>query len=140
MVKVLTTKIVITIDGNDLQLVMTNSDKGDIEGATAKIEDQIDLWRSICLLLECKVDSGGSRLIDQLPAVESSLLACLKCGALLRILKVGGDSDNAGSALVLSPVLASFSDLVKDLGRDKSGKYLLSICLLAFLVLNDHIV
>ena len=43
MVKVLTTKIVITIDGNDLQLVITNSDKGDIEGATAKIEYELSL-------------------------------------------------------------------------------------------------
>ena len=69
LVKVLSSQVGVTVGGDDLKDTVVNGQDGNIEGATAKVEDQDVLLSS--LLVEAIGNGGGSWLVDDADNVEA---------------------------------------------------------------------
>ena len=70
VVEVLTTQVSVTGSRLDLEDTVLDGENGDIEGSTAKIEDQ-DVALGADLLVKTVGDGGSSRLVDDTKDVQT---------------------------------------------------------------------
>ena len=94
VVKVLTTQVSVTSSGLDLEDTLLNGKKRDIEGTTTKIEDE-DVALTLNLLVKTVGNGSGGRLVDDTEDVEASDQTGILGSLTLRVVEVGGDSDNS---------------------------------------------
>ena len=94
VVEVLTTQVSVTSSGLDLEDTLLNGQEGDIESTTTKIEDE-DVALTLGLLVETVGDGSSSGLVDDTEDVETSNETSVLGGLTLRVVEVGGDSDDS---------------------------------------------
>jgi len=91
-VKVLTTKVGVTVGGLDLEHTLLNLENGDIESTTTQIVDGDD---TVVLLLHTVGKGGSSRLVNDTEDVETGDLTGILGSLTLRVVEVGGDSNDS---------------------------------------------
>lgn len=128
VVEIFTAQVSVTSSGFDLEDTIFNGEDGDIEGSTAKIEDEDVSLRSD-LLVKTVSDGGSGGLVDDTEDVETGDGTGVLGGLSLRIVKVGWDSDD-GVGDVLSEVsLGGVSHLGENHGGDLFGEKGLGLAL-----------
>ena len=107
----------ITISGLYLKDAIAELENGDVESATAKVEDD-DLF--VFLGLEAISESGGRRLIDNSFDLKASDFTGVLGGLTLRIVEVGRDGNNSlGNFFAKEGLSISF-----DFSEDHGGNFL----------------
>jgi len=98
----------VSSSGLDLEDTLLDSKKRDIECSSSEIEDE-NVLLTLSLLVETVSDSGGGRLVDDTENVESRDDTSILSGLTLRVVEVGGNSDDSvgdgGSEVSLSGFL-----------------------------------
>jgi hypothetical protein len=131
VVEVLTTKVSVTSGGLNLEDALLNGQEGNIEGTTTQIEDQ-DVALTLSLLVKTVGDSGGSRLVNDTEDVQTGNQTGVLGSLTLRVVKVGGNSDDSVVDGTTEIGLSSLTHL----GQDHGGDFLRSELLLFTLELN----
>jgi len=134
VVEVLTTKVSVTSSGLDLEDTLLNGQEGHIEGTTTKIEDE-DVALTLLLLVKTVGNGSGGGLVNDTEDVETGNETGVLGGLTLRVVEVGGDSDDSvvNGATELS--LSGLTHLGEDHGGNLLGSELLGLAL--ELDLND---
>lgn len=136
-VKVLTTKVSITVGRLDLKDTLLDLEDGDIKGTTTKIEDGNN---PVSLLLKTIGESGGGGLVDDPENVQASDLTSVLGSLSLLIVEVGRDGDDGILNLLSEVSLGSLTHLPEDETTDLGGRVLLTLSLepgIAVAVLDD---
>jgi hypothetical protein len=117
-VEVLTTKVGVTVGGLDLEDTLLDLKDGDIEGTTTEIVDGDD---TVSLLLHTVGKSSSGRLVHDTENVQAGNLTSILGSLTLRVVEVGGHSNNSvlnGLAEVgLGGLLHLVEDEATNLGR-----------------------
>jgi hypothetical protein len=128
IVEVFTTQVSVSGCGLDLEDTLLDCQKGDIEGTTTKIEDE-DIALTLDLLVEAVGNGGGSRLVDDTEDVKASNETGVLGSLTLRVVEVGGDSDDSVVDGATKVSLSGLTHLGQDHGRDLFGGELLLLTL-----------
>ena len=102
VVEILTTQMCVTGGGFDFEDALFDGQERDIKGTSSEIENE-DVLLADGLLVETIGDGGGGRLVDDTEDVEAGNQTSVLGGLALRVVEVGGDSDDGvvdGSAEV----------------------------------------
>eukprot|EP00759_Apiculatamorpha_spiralis_P028524 PhF_6_TR31118/c1_g1_i1/m.45547 len=91
VVEVLTTKMRVSVCGNDLKESVINGQKGNIERTATQVEDE-DV--ALSLLAQTIGDGGSGGLIDDTSDVETRDHTGILCGLTLSVVEVGRYSHN----------------------------------------------
>ena len=117
VIEILTTKVSVTSGGLDFEDTLLDGQEGNIECSSSEIEDE-DITLTDGLLIETVGDSSSSGLVDDTEDVETRDGTSVLGSLTLRIVEVGGDSDDGvvdgGAEVSLSGLL----HLEEDHGRD----------------------
>ena len=134
VVEILTTKVSITGSGLDLKDALLDGQEGNIECTTTKIEDE-DVALTLNLLVKAVGDGSSGGLVNDTENVEASDETGVLGSLTLRVVEVGGDSDNG---VVDGATEVGLSGLAH-LGEDHGGDLLRGESLLLALELDlDH--
>jgi hypothetical protein len=125
-VKVLTTKVGVTVGRLDLEDALLDFQNGDIKSTTTKIVDSDD---TVSLLLKTIGKSGGGRFVDNTEDVETSNLTSILGSLTLRVVEVGRDSDNGVLDGLAQVVFSSLLHLVQNETTNLGGGVLLATSL-----------
>jgi hypothetical protein len=121
-VKVLTTKVGVTVGGLDLEDTVLDLEDRDIESTTAKI---IDGDNAVSLLLETVSKGSSSRLVDDTEDVETGNLTSILGALTLSVVKVGRDSDDGVLDIPGEVSLGGLLHLVENEATNLRGRVLL---------------
>merc|ERR1711963_1050832 len=94
VVEVLTSQVSVSGGGLDLEDALLNGQDGDVEGATAKIEDQDVALGGALLLVQTVSDGGRGRFVDDSKNVETGDDSGVLGSLPLRIVEVGWNGDH----------------------------------------------
>ena len=117
VVEIFTAQVSVTSSGFDLEDTIFNGEDGDIEGSTAKIEDE-DVSLGADLLVKTVGDGGSGGLVDDTENVETSDNSGVLGGLPLGVVEVGGDGDDGILDLCTEISLSSLLHLGEDHGGD----------------------
>lgn len=90
-IEIFTTEVGIPVGRLNLKDTVLDLKDGDIEGITTKI---VDSDNAVSLLLETVGKGGGSGLVDDTEDVKTGSLTSVLGALSLRVVEVGGDSDD----------------------------------------------
>lgn len=138
-VKVLTTKVGVTVGRLNLENTLLDLQNGDIEGTTTKI---IDGDNTVSLLLQTVGKSGSSGLVDDTKDVETSNLTSVLGGLTLGVVEVGRNSNNSVLNGLAEVVLGSLLHLLEGETTNLRRRVLLATSLhprVTVGVLNDFV-
>jgi len=93
VIEVLTTQVGVTSSGLDLEDTLLDGKERNIEGTTTEIEDE-DVALTLNLLVETVGNGSSGRLVDDAEDVEASNETGVLGSLTLRVIEVGGDSDD----------------------------------------------
>lgn len=136
-IKILTTKMGVTVGGLDLEDTVLDLENGDIESTTAKI---VDSDNAVSLLLKTVGESSGSGLVDDTENVEASNLTSILGGLTLGVVEVSGDGNNGVLDGLAEVGLGGLLHLVEDKATNLRWRVLLATSLnpgVTVGVLND---
>ena len=122
-VKVLTTKVGVTVGGLDLEDTLLDLKNRDIEGTTTQIVDGDD---TVVLLLQTVGESGSSRLVNDTEDVQAGDLTSVLGSLTLRVVEVRGDSHDGVLDGLAEVGLGSLLHLVQNETTDLRGRVLLA--------------
>jgi len=128
VVEIFTTQVSVTSSGFDLEDTIFNGEDGDIEGSTAKIEDE-DVSLGADLLVKTVGDGGSGGLVDDTEDVNTGDGTGVLGGLSLGIVEVGGDSDDSVGDILSEVGLGGVSHLGEDHGGDFFGEEGLGLAL-----------
>ena len=117
VVEILTTKMGVTSGGLDLEDTLLNGQERHIEGTTTQIEDE-DVALALSPLVETVGNGSGSGLVDDAHDVEAGNETGVLGSLTLRVVEVGGDSDDGILDGVTKVGLGSLPHLGQDHGGD----------------------
>jgi hypothetical protein len=120
VVEILTTQVSITGSRLDLEDTLLNGKERNIEGTTTKIEDE-DVALTLNLLVETVGNGGSSGLVDDTEDVEASNETGVLGSLTLRVVEVGGDSNDGVGDLATEVGLSGLTHLGEDHGGDLLG-------------------
>ena len=120
VVEVLATQVSVTGGGLDLEDALLNGQERHIEGTTTKIEDE-DVALTLGPLVKTVGNGGSSRLVDDAHDVETGDEAGILGSLTLRVVEVGGDSDDGVLDSLTKVSLGSLPHLGQDHGGDLLG-------------------
>lgn len=120
VVEVLTTQVGVTGSRLDLEDTLLNGKERDIESTTTKIEDQ-DVALTLDLLVKTVGNGGSGRLVDDSENIETGDETGILGSLTLRVVEVGGDSDNGVVDSLAEVRLSSLTHLGEDHGGDLLG-------------------
>ena len=120
VVEVLTTQVSVTGGRLDLEDTLLNGKERNIEGTTTKIEDE-DVALALDLLVKTVGNGGSSRLVDDSENVETGDETSILGSLTLRIVEVGGDSNNSVVDSLAEVRLGGLTHLGEDHGGDLLG-------------------
>ena len=109
-VKVLTTKVGVTVGRLNLENTLLDLQNGDIEGTTTKI---VDGDNTVSLLLQTVGKSGSSGLVDDTENIETSNLTSVLGGLTLGVVEVGRNSNDSVLNRLAEVVLSSLLHLLE---------------------------
>jgi len=98
----------VTVSGFDFKDTVFDSEEGHIESATTEIENE-HIAFALSLLVETVSDSSSGGLINDTLDVEASDLTGILGSLTLRVVEIGGHSDNS---VLDSSVEVSFSNFL----------------------------
>ena len=117
-IEVLTTEVSVTVGALYLEDALLDFQNGDIEGTTTKV---IDGDNAVSLLLQTVGESSSSGLVNDTEDVETGDLTGILGSLTLRVVEVGGNSDDSIldrlAQVVLSGLLHLLEDETTNLGR-----------------------
>lgn len=122
-IKVLTTKVGITVGGLDLEHTLLDLQNGDIEGTTTKVIDGND---TVGLLLQTVGKGSGSRLVNDTEDVKASNLTGILGSLALGVVEVGRDSDDGVLDRLAEVVLSGLLHLLECEATDLGWRVLLA--------------
>jgi len=128
VVEIFTAQVSVTSSGFDLEDTIFNGEDGDIEGSTAKIEDE-DVSLGADLLVKTVGDGGSGGLVDDTEDVNTGDGTGVLGGLSLGIVEVGGDSDDSVGDILSEVGLGGVSHLGEDHGGDFFGEEGLGLAL-----------
>ena len=128
VVEVLTTQVSVTGSGLDLEDTLLDSQERNIEGTTTKIEDQ-NVALTLDLLVKTVSNGSGSGLVDDTEDVETGNETGVLGSLTLRVVEVGGDSDDSVVDGATEVSLGGLTHLDEDHGRDLLRGELLGLTL-----------
>jgi len=128
VVEVLTTQVSVTSSGLDLEDTLLDGQEGNIEGTTTQIEDE-DVALTLLLLVKTIGNGGSSGLVDDTEDVQTGNETGVLGSLTLRVVEVGGDSDDSVVDGATEVGLGSLTHLGEDHGGDLLGSELLSLTL-----------
>jgi len=128
VVEIFTAQVSVTSSGFDLEDTIFNGEDGDIEGSTAKIEDE-DVSLGADLLVKTVGDGGSGGLVDDTEDVKTGDGTGVLGGLSLGIVEVGGDSDDSVGDILSEVGLGGVSHLGEDHGGDFFGEEGLGLAL-----------
>lgn len=117
VVKVLTTQVSVTSSGLDLEDTLFDGKEGDIEGTATKIEDE-DVAFTLGLLVKTISNGSSSGFVDDTEDVETGNQTGILGSLTLRVVEIGGDSDDSVVDGATEVGLSSLTHLGEDHGRD----------------------
>ena len=120
VVEVLTTQVSVTSSGLDLEDTLLNGQERDIESTTTEIEDE-DVALTLGLLVETVGDGSSGGLVDDTEDVQAGDETSILGGLTLRVVEVGGNSDDSVVDSLTEVRLSSLPHLGQDHGRDLLG-------------------
>ena len=119
VIEILTTKVSITSGGLDFEDTL-DGQEGNIESSSSEIEDE-DITLTNGLLVETVSDSSSSGLVDDTEDVKTRDGTSVLGGLTLRIVEVGGDSDDGVVDLLAKVGLSGLLHLAEDHTTDLRG-------------------
>ena len=125
-VKVLTTKVSVTVGRLDLEDTLLHLKDGDIERSTTQVVDGDD---SRIGLVETVCEGGGGRLVDDTEDLETSNRTGVLGGLTLRVVEVGRDGDDGVLDGLAEVGRGSVLHLVNDEGTDLGWRVVLATSL-----------
>ena len=128
VVKVLTTQVSVAGGGLDLEDTLLDSQERNIEGTTTKIEDE-DVALTLDLLVETVGNGRSSGLVDDTEDVQAGDETSILGSLTLRVVEVGGDSNDSVIDSTTQVGLSSLSHLGQDHGGNLLGSELLVLAL-----------
>lgn len=131
VVEVLTTQVSVTSGGLDLEDTLLNGKERNIEGSSSEIEDE-DVALTLLLLVKTVGNGSGGRLVDDTEDVKTGDETSILGGLALRVVEVGGDSNNG----VVNGATKVRLGSLPHLGEDHRGDFLGCESLLLALELN----
>lgn len=123
-VEIFTTKVGVTVGRLDLKDTVLDLEDGDIESTTSKIVDSDD---AVGGLVKTVSKGGGGGLVDDTEDVETSDLTSVLGGLTLRVVEVGGDSDDGVLHVLAHVGLSGLLHLAKNETTDLRGRVLLAL-------------
>lgn len=117
VVKVLTTQVSVTGGRLNLEDTLLDGKERDIESTTTKIEDE-DVALTLNLLVETVGNGSGGGLVDDTEDVEASDQTGILGSLALRVVEVGGDSDDSVVDGATKVRLGGLTHLGEDHGGD----------------------
>mmetsp|Transcript_58 Transcript_58/g.35 ORF Transcript_58/g.35 Transcript_58/m.35 type:complete len:307 (+) Transcript_58:998-1918(+) len=126
VVEVLTSEGSVTVSGLDLEDTSCDFENGNIESSTTKIVHGDDLSVS---LIETEGEGSGGRLVNDSLHLEVSDLSGILSGLSLRVVEVGGHSNNGLLDGVSNVRLSGLLHLHEHVGADLLRRVLLSLSL-----------
>ena len=128
VIEVLTTQVSVTSSRLDLEDTLLDGQEGHIEGTTTKIEDE-DVALTLDLLVKTVGNGSGGRLVDDTENVEAGNETGVLGSLTLRVVEVGGDSNDSVVDSTTKVGLSGLTHLDEDHGRDLLGSESLSLAL-----------
>ncbi|SPQ20609.1 c73ff6cb-8731-470e-9cf7-86bd75ccbeed [Thermothielavioides terrestris] len=121
VVEVLTAQVGVTSSRLDLEDALLNGQERHIEGTATEIEDQ-DVALAINLLVETVGNGSRGGLVDDTEHVQAGNETSILGGLALRIVEVGGNSDDSVGDGATEVGLSGLAHLGQDHGRDLLGR------------------
>ena len=128
VIEVLTTQVSVTSSRLDLEDTLLDGQEGHIEGTTTKIEDE-DVALTLDLLVKTVGNGSGGGLVDDTENVEAGNETGVLGSLTLRVVEVGGDSNDSVVDSTTKVGLSGLTHLDEDHGRDLLGSESLSLAL-----------
>ena len=93
VIEIFSSEMGVSVSGLNLEDTFLNSEEGDIESTTTKIEDK-DVFGLFLLSVESVSNGGSGWLVDDSKNVDSRDSSSILGGLSLGVVEVGGNSDN----------------------------------------------
>lgn len=124
----------VTVSGFDFKDTVFDSEERHIESATTEIENE-HIAFALSLLVETVSDSSSGGLINDTLDVEASDLTSILGSLTLRVVEIGGHSDNS---VLDSSVKVSFSDFLHLDENHRRNFFSLELLLLSLELNTNH--
>ncbi|PKS06781.1 hypothetical protein jhhlp_006855 [Lomentospora prolificans] len=128
VVHIFTTKMSVTSGSLDLEDTVLDGEEGDIESTTTKIEDE-DVALTLVLLVETVGNGGRGGLVNDTEDIETGNETGILGSLTLRVVEVGGYSDDSLGNGGTEVALGSLSHLGEDHSGNLLGSELLGLAL-----------
>lgn len=125
-VEIFTSQVSVTVGGLDLKHTVLDLKDRDIEGTTSKIVDSDDV---VVGLVKTVSKSGSGRLVDDTEDVQASDLTGVLGSLTLRIVEVGGNSDDSVLDVLAHVGLGGLLHLSENEATDLRRRVLLALSL-----------
>ena len=128
LVEVLTTQVGVAVGGFNFEDSLLDADDGDVQSATTEIEDHDALF---CLRFSVETvgDGSSSWLVDDSEDVETGDRTSILCGLSLRIIEIGGHSDDSRLNSCSEEFFGDFLHFGQNHGSDLLGSEFLLLTL-----------